>query len=524
MKHQTPPKPPGLTHKKPYNNKTPNQSECSALNKPEQKSTDHLIKTGNDNLDNILGGGLAKNRVYLLQGTPGTGKTTLALQFLIEGVKRGEKTLYLTLSESKQELQAVAQSHNWSLQGVDIFEILAQEGDLSADNQYTMYQPSEIELGKTTEMILTEVERLKPVRIVLDSLSELKLLAQSPLRFRRQTLALKQFFASRDCTVLFLDDKTEDINNFQLESIAHGVIDLEQLAPEYGAERRRILIKKYRGQKYRGGFHDFNITTGGLEIYPRIIPSEYSKVDIKDQLKSGIASIDTLLGGGVEEGTSVLLLGPAGIGKSTLALQYAVNAASQGQHAVIFTFDESMNTMLHRAKGLGMKLAEYIDKGLIHLQPIDPTEMSPGEFAHQVRQVVGGEKGGVSAKVVVIDSLNGYLNAMPEERFLTSQMHELLSYLGHHGVVTFLVVAQHGLLGQAMQTPLDTSYLADTVILFRYFETAGSVHQAISILKKRGGSHEKTIREYHLVSDGITVGEPLTQYHGILTGTPVEKK
>lgn len=481
-----------------------------------------LIKTGNPNLDDILGGGLVKNRVYLLQGNPGTGKTTLGLQFLIEGVKNGEKTLYFTLSENRQELNAAAQSHGWTLEGIEIFEILTPEEELVSENQYTMYQPSEVELGTTTATMLTQIEHIKPSRVVVDSLSELKLLAQSPLRFRRQILALKQFFANRNCTVFFLDDKTTtEIENFQLESIAHGVLDLEQLSPEYGSERRRIQIKKYRGHKYRGGFHDFSISTGGIYIYPRIIPAEHSRPDIKGQIKSGVSAIDTLLGGGLEEGTSVLLLGPAGVGKSTLALQYALNAAKNGQHAVIFTFDESRNTMLHRTKSLGMKLDDYIEQGLIHLQPIDPAEMSPGEFAHRVRSVAGGEGGAKVAKVVVIDSLNGYINAMPEERFLTSQMHELLSYLGHHGVVTFLIVSQHGLLGNSMQTPLDTSYLADSVILFRYFEAHGEVKQAISVLKKRSGYHEKTIREFKMNSNGITVGEPLTDCRGILSGTPV---
>jgi circadian clock protein KaiC len=493
------------------------------VNAAAGKEQGDMVKTGNIYLDDILGGGLAKNRVYLLQGNPGAGKTTLGLQFLIEGVKNGERALYLTLSESEKELTSVAQSHGWSLKGIDIFEILTQEKELETDNQYTMYQPSEVELSTTTGAILAEVERIKPTRVVLDSLSELKLLAQSPLRFRRQILALKHFFSNRDCTVLFLDDKTTTgAENFQLESIAHGVLDLEQLSPEYGSERRRIQIKKFRGRKYRGGFHDFSIDTGGISIYPRIIPSEHSKADIKNQVKSGIDQIDKLTGGGIEEGTSVLLLGPAGIGKSTLAMQYALNAAKNGDQAVIFTFDESVNTLLHRAKGLGMDVANYIEKGLIHLQPIDPTEMSPGEFAHRVRAVVGGERGTKAAKVVVIDSLNGYLNAMPEERFLTSQMHELLTYLGHHGVLTFLIVAQHGLLGHSMQTPLDTSYLADTVILFRYFEAEGEVKQAVSVLKKRSGHHEKTIREYKMTSGGIIVGQPLRDYHGILTGTPIK--
>ena len=483
-----------------------------------------LISTGNAQLDNILGGGLERNRVYLLQGSPGAGKTTLSLQFLMEGQKNKEPTLYLTLSESKEELLAVAKSHGWSLDGIKIFELLTQEDELKTENQYTMYQPSEVELGTTTSAILKEVEHVKPLRVVLDSLSELKLLAQNPLRFRRQILALKHFFSSRSCTVLFLDDKTTlGGHDFQLESIAHGVLDLEQLSQEYGADKRRLRIKKFRGQKYHGGFHDFAIEKGGVNIFPRIIPAEHAKSQSKIQLQSGVPQIDALLGGGIEEGTSVLLLGPAGIGKSTLSLQYAVNAASKGDHAVIFSFDESINTMLHRAKGLGIDLARYIDEGLIHLQPIDPTEMSPGEFAHRVRSVVGGENGRPTAKVVVIDSLNGYLNAMPEERFLVSQMHELLTYLGHHQVVTFLVVAQHGLLGHSMQTPLDTSYLADGVILFRYFEMEGEVRQAISVLKKRSGFHEKTIREFKLSNKGICVGEPLSQFHGILTGTPVSK-
>lgn len=483
---------------------------------------DTLAKTGNPNLDDILGGGLKRNRVYLLQGTPGAGKTTLSIQFLLEGARCGERTLYLTLSESKEELLAVAQSHGWSLDGINIFEILTQAEELEANNQYTMYQPSEIELGTTTAAILGEIENSKPSRVVLDSLSELKLLAQSPLRFRRQILALKNFFSTRNCTVLFLDDKsTTGKENFQLETIAHGVLNLEQLSPQYGAERRRIQIKKYRGHKYRGGYHDFTIETGGIAIYPRIVPSEHDRIGTKVQLKCGIDSVDLLLGGGIEEGTSVLVLGPAGVGKSTLALQYAVNAAANGDLAVIFTFDESLHTMLHRASGIGLKLAEYVEAGLIHLQPIDAAEMSPGEFAHRVRKAVGGEHGAPAAKVLVIDSLNGYLNAMPEERFLASQMHELLTYVGHHGVVTFLVVAQHGLLGNSMEAPLDTSYLADSVVLFRYYETQGEVRQAISVVKKRSGNHEKAIREYKITNKGIIVGEPLTQYHGILTGTPI---
>lgn len=487
---------------------------------------DTAVKSGNAELDHVLGGGFARHRVYLLQGSPGSGKTTLALEFLLEGIKNGETVLYLTLSESEAELQTVAASHGWSLDKMNIFELLTTEEALQAENQYTMYQPSEVELGMTTEAIIKEVERLKPARVVVDSLSELKLLAQSPLRFRRQILALKKFFTTRSCTVLFLDDKTAigAPESFQLESIAHGVIDLEQLSPEYGAEKRRMRIKKFRGQKYRGGYHDFAIEKGGIFLFPRIIPSEHETIHDKGKLTSGIAEIDMLMGGGVDEGTSVLLLGPAGIGKSTISQQYAVTAARNGHQAVIFTFDESISTMMHRAEGIGLELKKYVDEGLIHVQPIDPTEMSPGEFAHRVRMAVGGENGTTPARVVVIDSLNGYLNAMPEERFLMSQMHELLTYLGHHGVVTFLVVAQHGLLGNAMQTPLDTSYLADSVILFRYYECDGEVRQAISVVKKRSGDHERTIRAFDITDKGIKVGEPLSKFRGVLTGTPVHQE
>jgi circadian clock protein KaiC len=486
------------------------------------KTKNQLVKTGISQLDDVLGGGLTQHRVYLLHGSPGSGKTTLALQYLLEGVRKGEKVLYVTLSETKKELLAVAESHGWSLDGIDIFEMVAQEDELHTENHYTVYQPSEVELTVTTKAILAEVERVVPSRIIIDSLSEVKLLAQTALRFRRQVLALKQYFTGRKCTVFFLDDNTSSQDDdLQLESIAHGVLTLEQLSPEYGAERRRLRITKLRGQKYRGGYHDFIITRGGLNVFPRIVASEHTEESFKGILSSDIAAIDTLLGGGIDLGTSVLLLGPAGAGKSSLAVQYAIASAKSGKPAVIFTFDERLATMIHRSAGLGMDLEGYINKGLITIFPIDPTEMSPGEFAYSVRKSVEGTETSPGAQVVVIDSLNGYLNAMPEERFLTSQLHELLTYLGHKGVVTFLVVAQHGLLGNYMQSPIDTSYLADCVILFRYFETLGEVRQAISVVKKRSGKHERTIREFKMSMEGIGIGEPLRQFQGVLTGTPV---
>jgi circadian clock protein KaiC len=483
-----------------------------------------VIKTGIAAFDDILGGGLTANRVYLLHGTPGSGKTTLSLQFLLEGVRQGEKVLYVTLSETRMELMAVAKSHGMVLDGVEIFELIAEEQDLDPDNQYTMFQPSEVELSVTTRRIQDEVERIKPKRVVIDSLSEVKLLAQSALRFRRQVLALKQFFVGRDCTVLFLDDKTaRGEDDLQLESIAHGVISLEQLSPDYGAERRRLSITKLRGQRYRGGYHDFSIQYGGLVVYPRIIASEHLKRNDVTVMRSGIPEMDALLGGGLISGTSVLLLGPAGIGKSSLGVQYAAEAARRGLASILFSFDERLETLFRRAEGIGIPLRTYVDQKLIEVRAIDPAEMSPGEFADKVRKAAEGENG-KPVKIVVIDSLNGYLNAMPEERFLTAQLHELLTYLGHLSIITFLVVAQHGLLGNSMQTVIDTSYLADTVILFRYFETKGEVRQLISVVKKRNGRHERSIREFSLTESGIRIGEPLRRFHGLLTGTPFSMK
>jgi len=477
--------------------------------------------TGIAGLDDILGGGLTPHRVYLVEGNPGSGKTTLALQYLLEGLRRKEAGVYVTLSETKQELRAVTASHGWSLDGLHVVELIAEEKELEPDNQYTMFQPSEVQLGETTRAILNEIERVKPKRVVIDSLSELRLLAQSALRYRRQILALKQYFTGRECTVLLLDDRTSDESDLQLQSIAHGVISLEHLSPEYGAERRRLRVAKLRGQKYRGGFHDFNIATGGLEVFPRLVAAEHTETRERQSLQGDIRELDDLLGGGMDMGTSTLLIGPAGSGKSSVAINYALAAAKQGQRAALFIFDERTEVLLHRAQGLGMDLRPHLDAGRITIQQVDPAELSPGEFAHHVRKAVNGEDGHSPARVAIIDSLNGYLQAMPEERFLTVQMHELLTYLGHKGVLTFLVMAQHGMIGQ-MQTPVDTTYLADTVILFRYFEAEGHVRQAISVVKKRSGKHERTIRELRL-DGGIAVGDPLTDFQGVLTGTPIFK-
>lgn len=475
-----------------------------------------VAATGIAGLDDILGGGLTENRLYLIEGVPGSGKTTLALQFLLEGARLGQSVLYVTLSETDEELRSVASSHGWSLDGVTIRELVPSEDSLRPDDQYTMFHPSEVELSETTKTILADVEKVKPIRIVFDSLSELRLLAGNPLRYRRQILALKQFFAGRKCTVVLLDDMTSATHDLQVQSIAHGVIRLEQMYPEYGSERRRLIVMKYRGVRFRGGYHDFTIIRGGLEVYPRLVANEQWPSEISERLETGIKEMDLLLGGGIERGTSTLIVGAAGTGKSSLAAQLVTNAAQNGKNAALFIFDEGTHTLMTRVKGLGIDLARYIEKGQVTIQQIDPAELSPGEFAHAIRRAVEERE----ASVVVIDSLNGYLNAMPEERFLIIQLHELLTYLGKAGVATVLIGAHQGLIGSAMVTQVDASYLADSVILMRYFEAEGEVRQAISVVKKRGGAHERTIREFRMRSDGFQLGEPLREFRGILTGVP----
>lgn len=474
-------------------------------------------RTGISGLDDVLAGGFTPNRLYLVDGDPGTGKTTLSLQYLLEGARVGEKGLYFTLSETRDELAAVAKAHGWSLDGIEIIELIASENELTADTQLTMYHPSEVELNETTRLMLDAVARINPQRVVFDSLSELRLLAQNPLRYRRQILALKQFFIGRNCTTLLLDDRTGDGTDMLLHSIAHGVLTLEQLAPEYGAERRRLRIIKFRGTSYRGGYHDFTIEPGGLVVFPRLIAAEHEHDFPASRIKSGVTALDTLMGGGPDRGTSTLFIGPAGSGKSTLAIQYAVAAAERGDHAAIFAFDESFDTLETRMEALGIRFKAGTKAGQVRVTQIDPAELSPGEFAFMVRQSV--ERDG--ARVVVIDSLNGYLNAMPEESFLTIQLHELLTYLGRQGVTTLLVVAQHGLMGNGMVSPVDASYLADSVVLLRFFENAGHVKKAISVVKKRRGAHEESIRELRFDQNGIHLSDPLTQFQGILTGVPL---
>ncbi len=473
-----------------------------------------------EGLDDVLKGGLLSHRLYLVDGHPGSGKTTFSLQFLLAAVKRGEKCLYVTLSESREELEAGAHSHGWSLDGIDVLEVIPEEGnEFNSDTLVTMYSPAEVELGESTQKVLDAVRQVNPQCVVFDSLSEMRLLAQNSLRYRRQVLALKQFFAGRRCTVILVDDGTAEGSDLQLHSIAHGVISLEQLAPSYGASRFRLRVKKFRSSDFRGGYHDYTIRRGGVTVFPRLIASEHRVDFIRESIKSGVTALDRLLGGGLDRGSSTLLLGPAGAGKSTIAVQYAVAAADRGDHAVIFAFDESRATLHARTSGLGIKLREGGGPGEIRIHETDPAELSPGEFGSMVRNAVEVD----NARVVIIDSLNGYCHAMPDERFLTAQLHELLSYLGHQGVTTLMVIAQHGVFESTISTPVDASYLADSVVLLRHFEVAGNVLKAISVVKKRSGPHETSIREMHFDGEGIHLSEPLANFRGVLTGSPAER-
>jgi circadian clock protein KaiC len=480
-------------------------------------SADERMGTGVEGFDDVLGGGFPANRLYLVEGDPGAGKTTLAMQFLMEGVRRGEAVLYVTLSETEEEMRAVARSHGWNLEGVNIYEMIPHEETLRPESQYTIFHPAEIELGETIKAMLAEFARIQPRRVVIDSLSEMRLLAGEPLRYRRQVLALKRFFAGRGCTVLLLDDLNTTDNDLQVHSIAHGVVALEQTGHGYGAERRTLRVQKLRGARYRGGNHDFKIETGGTVVFPRLVAAEHREPTTREPVPSGIAELDALMGGGLDRGTSTLLMGPAGSGKSSLATQFAFAAAARGESADIYLFDEGLTTYLARAAGLGVDLKRHVEAGLVSITQIDPAELSPGEFAHIVRRGIV-ERG---ARVVVIDSLNGYLMAMPEARYLIAQMHELLAYLNQQGVVTLVITAQHGFLGTSMTTPVDVSYIADAVLLFRYFEAAGAVRNAVSVIKKRTGGHERTIRELQLSPRGISIGRALEEFHGLLTGVPV---
>ncbi len=477
----------------------------------------NVARTGVPGLDDILNGGLATGRLFLLEGSPGTGKTTTAIRFLMEGAAAGERSLYVTLSETEQELRLAAKSYGWDFgDKVKIFELVPPESLLDADQQQSLLYSSDLELGETTKLIFDAVEESGATRIVLDSLSEIRLLAQSSLRYRRQVLALKHYFARRGATVLMLDDLTTEALDKTVHSIAHGVVRLEELAPEYGPERRRMRVIKYRANAFRGGYHDFVIRGDGVTVFPRLVSAEH-RTEFKRQTQgTGVAGLDALLGGGIEKGSSTLLLGPAGSGKSLLNLQFVKATLARGEKAALFVFDEELGLLFDRAKPLGYDLQAWQASGQLGIVQLDAAELSPGEFAHRVRSSVEL----ANAQTVVIDSLNGYQTAMPQENSLILHMHELLQFLNRRGASTFLTVAQHGLLGSDMRSPVDVTYLADSVILLRYFEAMGAVKRAISVIKKRTGWHEDTIREF-TIRGGVHVGDPLVGFQGVLRGTPI---
>jgi circadian clock protein KaiC len=481
------------------------------------KDRTERAKTGIWGLDDILAGGLTRGHVFLVEGAPGTGKTTLALQFLLEGSRSGETGLYITLSETERELREGAGSHGWKLgDSVKVFELLPPESLLDSDQQQSLLYSSDLELGETTKQIFDAVDRVNPDRVVLDSLSEIRLLSQSSLRYRRQLLAIKHYFARFNTTVMLLDDLSAEIADKTVHSVAHAVLRLEELAPAYGAERRRLRVLKYRGTKFRGGYHDATIMTGGLTVFPRLVASEYRSDFKRGRIASGITEFDQLLGGGIETGSSTLVLGPSGTGKTLLSILFAAAAIARGEKAAIFVFDEELGLLFSRMKSLGIDLEAMRSSGKLSVEQVDAAELSPGEFAHMVRKRVDED----SIKTVVIDSLNGYQAAMPEENSLILHIHELLQYLNRRGAATFMTVAQHGLVGD-MHAPVDVTYLADTVILLRYFEAMGSVRRAMSVIKKRTGVHESTIREYRIGERGLTIGPPLEDFHGVLRGVPV---
>ena len=468
--------------------------------------------TGIAGLDDILGGGLPTSHLYLIEGTPGSGKTTLGLQFLRRGVEEGQNGLYITLSETAAELRTVAASHGWGLEGVQVFELVTDEG-LSPDAEQSILHPAEVELGETTRGVMAAVERVKPTRVVFDSLSEMRLLAQNPLRYRRQVLALKSFFSTRGCTVLLLDDRSSEMDDLQLHSIAHGVISLEQVVDQYGPERRRVRVIKMRGIRFRGGEHDFNLETGGLAVFPRLVAAEHRQAHAETLVSTGTAELDTMLGGGLARGSNTLFSGPSGVGKTTTAIACVRTALQRGEKAVYYLFDEGLGTLLIRSRALGLDVGAYMETGQLEIKTLDPAEVSPGQFAHMVRAAV--EDAG--AQSVVIDSLNAYLQAMSGDKHLLLQMHELLTYLNQRGVVTILILAQHGVLGE-IRSDVDLSYLSDGIVLFRFFEARGSLLKAVSVVKSRTSHHELTIREFRLGRSGIEIGEALQDFEGVMTG------
>jgi circadian clock protein KaiC len=472
------------------------------------------LSTGIIGLDQVLEGGLTPQRLYLIEGNPGAGKTTLALQFLLEGIRQGESCLYITLSETAHELHAVADSHGWDISQISIFEMVGEEG-LDPDSEQSILHPSEIELGETTRAVMQRIDETKPQRIIFDSLSEMRLLAQNALRYRRQILALKYFFAARACTVFLLDDRTSEAGDLHLHSVAHGVISLDQAVQEFGSERRKLRIIKMRGLKYQGGYHDFNLRRGGIDVFPRLIASSHHSTFNHAIRTTGNERLDEMLGGGLVPGTNTLLSGPSGVGKTTTAIQCALAALERGEKVVYYLFDEGIGTLLLRAKALNLSLDRFIDNGHLTIQQIDPAELSPGEFTNRVCTAV--ERDG--AKYVVIDSLNAYVQAMPGEKFLLLQMHELLAYLNQQGVTTILILGQHGLLGE-VRTNIDLSYLSDAIVSFHFFGAESEIRTALAVVKSRTAEHQRSVREFKLGQNGVQVGKPLEEFDGLIPGLP----
>lgn len=487
------------------------------MKRPDQQER---ISTGVPGLDYVLLGGLMPGGFYLIQGDPGSGKTTLALQFVLGRLKAGESCLYISITESRRDLENTCASHGWSLSGIEICDLTKSTANLAGEPESSIFHPSETELGETTRAIFEAVERIRPQNVVFDGLSEVRLLSGDALVYRRQLLALKEFFAARGATVLLLDDRSSPFGSVLPESLVGGNIVLERTLPQYGRARRRMYVTKVRGSDFREGFHDYEIVYGGVLVHPRLVAAEHQKSFSRHLYKSGVTNLDNMLAGGLTSGSTALFLGPAGVGKSTIAMQFVVTAMRAGDKAAVYLFDEVLHTLIERVEKLCIGgsggLQSFIDEGLLHAQQVDPAEMTPGAFAHEVRRAVDA-----GVKVIVIDSLNGYLNAMPEERFLTTHLHELFSYLNQKGVLTLFVVAQHGtILGGNIPGEVDVSYLADTVLLFRYFETRGEIKQAVSVFKKRTGQHERTLRQMMISADGVTVGEPLREFRGVMTGVP----
>jgi circadian clock protein KaiC len=496
-------------------NSTITPESISPSKKSSQSPITTRIGTGVLGLDEILLGGLPSGQMYLLEGDPGTGKTTLAMQFIIAGVRQGEKTLYVTLSESRTELEGSAISHGWEVSELPIAEFIPAEASLSPEQQYTVFHPSEVELAETIQKLTQLIDQVKPDRLVIDSLSELRLLAADTMRYRRQLLALKHYFVGRDTTVLLLDDRTAEGSDMQLQSIAHGVFRLEKIQRNYGVTRRRMEILKLRGSAYREGYHDYTIITGGLRIFPRLVANEHDTPFDAERLLSGLPALDAMFGGGINRGSSTLIMGPSGCGKSTISMVFASAAAARGDRTIVYAFDEVLRTAQDRAEALGMPVRRLIEEGSLAMSQVDPAELSPGEFASQIRHDVENN----DTRVVVIDSLNGFMMSMPGEKDLHLHMHELLAYLNQKGVVTLLLLTQHGFIG-SMQTEVDISYLSDTVILLRYFETEGEIRQLISVVKQRVGQHERTLRELRMADGAVHIGEPLSSFRGLLTGVP----